>query len=237
MADYRNVDPKIGTLDDFDEMIVAFRRAGIKVVVDIVPNHCSSDHPWFQEALRSGPGSDARARFHFHDGASSTFWHYMGSGVELTTGKGPDKSEPPNEWLSTWRESVWTPVGDGQFYLHLYDAMQPDLNWDHPEVRADFLQTLRFWGDRGVAGYRVDVAGGLVKDMSEPFMSLAEVQLRAGMLRQNGKPKNYHPYLDREGVFEIYRDWRKVFNEYDPPLTCVRRGLSTEAQGERCDCG
>lgn len=218
MADYRNVDPTIGTLDDFDKMMAAFHRAGIKVIVDIVPNHCSADHPWFQEALRNERGSEARSRFHFHDGSSR-----MALAVleirSLTAGKGRDQSEPPNDWLSTWDESAWTPVGDGQFYLHLFDAMQPDLNWDHPAVRDDLMHTLRFWGDRGVAGFRVDVAQGLVKDMSEPYMSQAEVKRRAATLRQDGKPKDYHPYLDRDGVFEIYQDWRKVFNEYTPPLT------------------
>ena len=134
-------------------------------------------------------------------------------------GKGPDKSEPPNDWECLMGGSIWEPVGDGQYYLHMFDASQPDLNWDHQEVHDDFLTTLRFWGDRGVAGFRVDVAQGLVKDMSEPFISQAEVKERQGWLQTNGKENDYHPYWDREAIFDIFKAWRKVFNEYDPPLT------------------
>lgn len=134
-------------------------------------------------------------------------------------GKGEDQSQPPNDWECLWGGSVWEPVGDGQFYMHMFDKSQPDLNWDNPAVRDDFLQTLRFWGDRGVSGFRVDVAQALMKDLSEPFLTQAEVKERQGWLRQNGKTKDYHPYWDREAVFDIYKDWRKVFNEYNPPLT------------------
>ena len=101
----------------------------------------------------------------------------------------------------------------------MFDASQPDLNWDNESVRQDFLTTLRFWGDRGVAGFRVDVAQSLAKDLSEPFMSQSEVEERTGWLRKNGKSKDYHPFWDRDQVFEIFKSWRKIFNEYDPPLT------------------
>jgi alpha-glucosidase len=99
--------------------------------------------------------------------------------------------------MSGWDETLWTSVGDGQFYLHLFDASQPDLNWDNKEVQDDFLKTLEFWGDRGVAGFRVDVAQGLKKDLSMPFMLESEVKERQGWVRKNGKEKNYHPYMDR----------------------------------------
>ena len=248
VADYRNVDPNIGTLDDFDEMIAALKAVDIKVMVDIVPNHCSEEHPWFQEALKSPAGSNARARFHFHDGA---FWlllthslsaryrraiafHNISASVSAAcssarclchdpvpdiAGKGPDKKEPPNDWDCLWTGSIWEPVGDGQYYMHMFDTSQPDLNWDHPDVHADFLETLRFWGDRGVGGFRIDVAQALAKDMSEPFITYAEAKERQGWLRKDGKATDYHPYWDREQVFDIYKTWRKVFNSYDPPLT------------------
>ncbi|HEX2075814.1 MAG TPA: alpha-amylase family glycosyl hydrolase, partial [Geodermatophilus sp.] len=138
--DYRDVDPRLGTLEHFDEMVAEAHRLGIKVVVDIVPNHTSNRHAWFREALTSPPGSPARDRYIFRDGA------------------GPDGSEPPSDWVSHFGGRAWTRVPDGQWYLHLFAREQPDLNWDNPEVRADFLRTLRFWSDRGVDGFRVDVA-------------------------------------------------------------------------------
>jgi len=101
----------------------------------------------------------------------------------------------------------------------MFDSSQPDLNWDHPDVAEDFLTTLRFWADRGVAGFRVDVAHGMVKDMSQPFMSEAEMQKIWKVLRLNGNEANIHPLWDRTEVHEIYKKWRDVFNEYDPPLT------------------
>ena len=101
----------------------------------------------------------------------------------------------------------------------MFDTFQPGLNRDNESVREDFLTTLRFWGDRGVAGFRVDVAQALAKDLSEPYISQAEVDERTGWLRKNGKIKDYHPFWDREQVFEIFKSWRKVFQEYDPPLT------------------
>ena len=128
------------------------RRRGA-VIVDIVPNHTSDLHPWFQEALAAAPGSPARARYIFRDGT------------------GPDGSEPPSDWISHFGGPAWTRVPDGQWYCHLFAREQPDLNWDNREVRDDFLATLRFWADRGVDGFRVDVAHALAKDLSEPLRS------------------------------------------------------------------
>lgn len=196
VADYRNVDPRLGTLDDFDAMVEALHARGIRVVVDIVPNHTSDQHVWFQEALAAGRGSAARERYIFREGT------------------GPDGSEPPTDWISIFGGSAWQRVEDGQWYLHNFAVEQPDLNWDHPEVREDFLITLRFWSDRGVDGFRIDVAHMLTKDLTEPLPSRAQLD---AMDRSSGS----HPMIDRDDVHEIYADWRRVFNEYDPPRTAV----------------
>lgn len=195
VADYRNVDPKIGTLDEFDEMVAALHSAGIKVIVDIVPNHTSNLHEWFQAALAAAPGSPERDRYTFRDGL------------------GEDRTIPPSDWKSFFGGSAWEPVGDGQFYLHQFAVEQPDLNWDNPEVRADFLTTLRFWSDRGVDGFRVDVADLLVRDMSDPIPSEAELRTEPnnGTSRWHGRPE----------LNEIYAQWREVFDEYDPPRIAV----------------
>ena len=196
VADYRDVDPRLGTLADFDAMVEALHARGIHVVVDIVPNHSSDQHAWFQEALAAGRGSAARERYIFREGA------------------GPDGSEPPTDWASVFGGSAWERVEDGQWYLHNFATEQPDFNWDHPEVRADFLKTLRFWSDRGVDGFRIDVAHMLTKDLTEPLPSRAELD---AMDRTSGN----HPLIDRDDVHEIYAEWRQVFNEYDPPRTAV----------------
>jgi alpha-glucosidase len=191
--DYRDVDPRLGSLGDFDEMVAALHAAGIEVVVDIVPNHSSDRHAWFREALAAPPGSPARHRYVFRDGA------------------GPGGAEPPNDWQSLFGGPAWEPVGDGQWYFHHFAKEQPDLNWDDDEVRADFLATLRFWGDRGVDGFRVDAAHGLVKDLSEPYVPWADI---ADWYDVGG----HHPLWDQDEVHEVYASWRQVFDEYDPPL-------------------
>ncbi|GGC13293.1 glycoside hydrolase family 13 protein [Cellulomonas carbonis] len=198
--DYRDVDPRLGTLDDVDAMVAEAHRLGLKVVVDIVPNHSSDRHVWFQEALASPPGSPARDRYVFRDG------------------RGPDGSEPPSDWMSHFGGRAWTRVPDGQWYLHLFTREQPDFNWDNPEVREDFLTTLRFWSDRGVDGFRVDVAHGLAKDLSHPLRDVGGVHPDA----LTGIPLDgSHPYFDREEVHEIFREWREVLDEYDPPRSAV----------------
>lgn len=146
VADPRDVDPRFGTLADAQELIEAAHSQGIKFITDIVPNHFSSEHVWFQEALASDKGSVARSRFHFYDG------------------RGENGEIPPNNWISIFRGPAWTRTPDGQWYLHLFDSSQPDLNWDNPDVMADFEKTLRYWLDLGVDGFRVDVAHGLVKE-------------------------------------------------------------------------
>jgi alpha-glucosidase len=195
--DYRDVDPRLGTLADFDELSAALHEAEIKVIIDIVPNHSSDRHPWFQEALAAEPGSPARQRYIFRDGL------------------GPDGAEPPSDWPSHFGGSAWSRLPDGQWYLHLFAEQQPDFNWDNPDVRADFLSTLRFWSDRGVDGFRVDVAHGLAKDLSEPLRSSSVIETFE--LPLDGSS----PLFDRDDVHTIFTEWREVLDEYDPPRTAV----------------
>lgn len=205
VADYRDVDPRIGTLAEFDQMVAALHEAGIRVVVDIVPNHSSDLHPWFREALAAEPGSAARDRYIFRDG--------RGESGEL----------PPADWGSAFGGPAWEPVGDGQWYLHSFAKEQPDFNWDDPQVREDFLTTLRFWSDRGVDGFRIDVAHMLVKELIDPLPSQLELDaldVRSGR----------HPLRDRDEVHEVYAEWRALFNEYDPPRTAVAEAWVESAE-------
>jgi alpha-glucosidase len=149
VADYRDVDPRLGTLADFDALVAKARDRDIRVIIDLVPNHCSSEHPLFRAAIAAGPGSPERDRFIFREGQG-------------------DGERPPNNWSSSFGGPAWTRVPDGQWYLHLYDPSQPDWNWNHVVVREMFENVIRFWLDRGVAGLRIDVAHGLFKDPELP---------------------------------------------------------------------
>jgi alpha-glucosidase len=197
--DYREVDPLLGTLADFGELASGLHAHGIRVIVDIVPNHTSNRHPWFTEALAAPRGSPARARYIFRDG------------------RGPGGAQPPSDWPSLFGGPAWARTSDGQWYLHLFSAEQPDLNWQNREVREDFLTTLRFWADRGADGFRVDVAHGLAKDLTEPFGSLPAGPQPDGWPLPHGS----HPLWDRDEVHDIYAEWRQVFDEYEPPRTGV----------------
>ncbi|MDR6505245.1 glycoside hydrolase family 13 protein [Arthrobacter oryzae] len=204
--DYRNVDPKLGTLEDFAEMSAALHAAGIKLIADIVPNHSSDRHEWFKEALASPRGSAARERYIFRDG--------LGKNGEL----------PPSDWDSVFGGPAWERITEpdgtpGQWYMHIFAKEQPDLNWSNREIRDDFLKTLRFWSDRGVDGFRVDVAHALTKDLTEPLLS--KVELTEANTGTDGFPDGSHPFWDRDEVHEIYAEWREVFNEYNPPRTAV----------------
>ncbi|MCT1601585.1 glycoside hydrolase family 13 protein [Kocuria sp. p3-SID1433] len=201
VADYRDVDPRLGTLEDFDELVAALHERQIKVVVDIVPNHSSDQHVWFQEALAAEPGSPERARYIFREG------------------RGEHGELPPADWTSIFGGPAWTRVTEpdgtpGQWYLHLFASEQPDFDWSNPEVHQEFLTTLRFWSDRGVDGFRIDVAHGLAKDLPEQLPASAE-------LPDEFESLGAHPFWDRDEVHEIYREWRQVFDEYDPPRTAV----------------
>lgn len=202
VSNYRNVDPRLGTLEDFDTLATAVHDAGLKLIVDIVPNHSSDEHQWFRDALAAGPRSPERGRYLFRDGT------------------GPSGGNPPSNWSSHFGGSAWTRVtnpsgGPGQWYLHLFSRAQPDWNWEHPDVRQDFHRTLRFWADRGVDGFRVDVANLPAKDMSEPLKS------QSGAVDDLTPEEGQSPTFDRDRIQEIYRGWRDVFNEYDPPRSAV----------------
>src|SRR5688500_720078 len=195
VADYRAVDPRFGDLGDADKMITEAKTLGLKVIVDLVPNHTSSEHVWFGAALAAAPGSPERDRYIFRDG------------------RGPDGSEPPNGWQSVFGGPAWERVPDGQWYLHLFDVSQPDLNWGNPDVRAEFVSILRFWLDRGVDGFRVDVAHGLIKDADFADWHYAG-EILGGLAPEGAPPP---PMWDQDGVHEIYRQWRAVLDSYGQP--------------------
>ncbi|CAN7542266.1 glycoside hydrolase family 13 protein [Pseudomonas sp. LjRoot263] len=188
IADYCDVDPLFGTMDDFDRMLRQAHDKGIKVIIDLVPNHTSSAHNWFQSALKTPMGSAERNRYHFRDG------------------KGENGELPPNQWKSIFGGDAWSRIpGETQWYLHLFDSSQPDLNWDNPEVRAEFEDILRFWLKRGVDGFRVDVAHALVKESGLPDWD--------GPIKE-GSGINFGPMWDQEGVHDIYRSWNRVLKQF-----------------------
>ncbi len=189
VADYRTIDPAFGTLAEAEALIAEALELGIRTIVDVVPNHVSDQHDWFQAALAAGPGSAERERFWFHPG------------------KGDDGSEIPTRWVSSFAGSTWTRTTDpdgapGEWYLHLFTPEQPDLNWSHPDVRREHEDVLRFWFDRGVAGIRIDSAALPVKDPALP-----EVPEAPG--------PGQHPHLDRDELHDIYRGWRAVADSYE----------------------
>ncbi|MEU4730643.1 glycoside hydrolase family 13 protein [Streptomyces sp. NPDC023588] len=186
VADYRAVDPLFGDLADADELVRAAHALGLRIIVDIVPNHTSAEHPWFRAALRDPA---ARARYHFHPG--------RGTGGEL----------PPNDWESVFGGPAWTRVADGDWYLHLFAPEQPDLNWEHPEVAEEFTSVLRFWLDLGVDGFRVDVAHGMVKAPGMPDIGRGAQATLIGT-----EPL---PFFDQDGVHEIHRAWRRLLDSYE----------------------
>ncbi len=227
VADYRAVDPRFGELRDFDALLAQAHDLGIRVIVDLVPNHTSDEHTWFEEALAAPVGSAARDRYLFRDG------------------KGTHAEIPPNNWQSIFGGNAWTRLQEngvpGQWYLHLFDTKQPDLNWDNAEVRQEMRSVLRFWLDRGVDGFRVDVAHGLVKEKGLPDWSGQAAMVEGSeaaehaphtatpealnvVVDPSADPPQYRPkpamdppspYLDQDGVHEIYRDWHRVLKEYD----------------------
>jgi alpha-glucosidase len=188
VADYRAIDPAFGTLDEAETLIAEALELGIRTIIDVVPNHVSDRHPWFQAALAAGPGAPERDRFWFRPGG------------------GPGGDEPPTGWVSEFRGVPWTRTTDpdgtpGQWYLHLFTAEQPDLNWEHPDVRAEHEDILRFWFDRGAAGVRIDSAALLVKDPGLP--EVPEEPAPGG-----------HPIHDRDALHDIYRGWRAIAESY-----------------------
>ncbi|MGO4460893.1 glycoside hydrolase family 13 protein [Streptomyces sp. M-16] len=186
VADYRAVDPLFGDLADADDLVRAAHELGLRVIVDVVPNHTSERHPWFLDALAGEPG--ARARYFFRPG------------------RGADGALPPNDWESVFGGPAWTRVPDGSWYLHLFAPEQPDLDWDHPEVAAEFASVLRFWLDLGVDGFRVDVAHGMVKAPGLPDIGRGAQATLIGT-----EPL---PFFDQDGVHAIHRSWRRLLDSY-----------------------
>jgi alpha-glucosidase len=189
IADYRSIDPVFGTLADADALISEAHAHGIKIIIDIVPNHASSQHPWFAAALAAGPGSAERSRFWFRPGRGTT--------GEL----------PPNNWQSIFGGPAWTRVVEadgapGEWYLHLFAPEQPDYNWDSADVRREFEDVLRFWFSRGADGIRIDSAALLCKDAALPDIPGTE------------PPSPAHPYTDRDDVHAIYQTWRAIADSY-----------------------
>jgi alpha-glucosidase len=190
VADPRDVDPLFGDLAEFDRLLADAHERGLRVTVDLVPNHSSDQHVWFQEALASPPGSAARERYIFRDGVER---------ADGTVG-------PPNNWPSIFGGPAWHQVPDGQWYLHIFAPEQPDLNWDNPEVAADLETTLRFWLDRGVDGFRIDVGHGMAKPAGLPDMDITDLELL--------ESADDDLRFDRDGVHDIHRMIRRVLDEY-----------------------
>ena len=204
VADYRTIDPLFGTLADADALVHAAHDLGLKVLIDLVPNHTSDEHEWFVAALAAAPGSPERERYIFRDGL------------------GVDGAEPPNNWRSVFGGIAWTRVlgadgRPGQWYLHIFDTKQPDLNWDNPLVRDEFIDILRFWLDRGVDGFRVDVAHGLVKAPGLPDFAVAQELLGAIPGAGDDSLEARAPMWDQDGVHEVYQRWRQVLDSYGEP--------------------
>jgi alpha-glucosidase len=193
VSDHRDIEPIFGTLADADALLAEAHALGLKVIVDLVPNHTSDEHEWFRAALAAGPGSRERRRYLFRDG------------------RGEHGEIPPNDWVSNFGGPAWTRVTgpdgtEGQWYLHLFDPKQPDLDWTNPEVVAEFAAILRFWLDRGVDGFRIDVAHGLAKDPEMPDLQ--------GRWETGGPAVVGHPHWDRDEVHEVYRGWRRIADSY-----------------------
>jgi alpha-glucosidase len=187
VADYVDIDERYGGLLALEKLLTSAHERGIRVLLDLVPNHCSDQHPWFRAALAAPLGSPERARFHFREG------------------RGADGAEPPNNWQSTFGGPAWTRAPDGQWYLHSFDSTQPDLNWGNPDVADMFDDVLRTWFDRGVDGFRIDVAYAMVKHPDLPDVDEA-----------GGNPYQWN----QPGVHKVFRRWRAVADAYqrDIPL-------------------
>lgn len=200
VTDYRLVDPRLGEVADVEDLIDAAHAKDMKIFMDIVPNHTSSAHAWFQEVLHSEPGSPAWDRY------------------VIKEGKGANHEIPPTNWQSVFHGDAWTPLvlANGEktqyWYLHIFDSSQPDVNWENQEVRVEFESILKFWFDLGIDGFRIDVAHGLIKDQSFPdidYESIPEQELLGDPILS--------PFWDQDGVHDVYRSWRKLADSYDTP--------------------
>jgi alpha-glucosidase len=196
VSNYVDVDPIFGTLADFDMLLEKAHSLGLRVMIDLVPNHSSDQHQWFQKALAAEPGSPERAFYHFKDG------------------KGENGELPPNNWVSMFGGPAWTRVTEsdgkpGQWFVHLFDSSQPDLNWANPQVQLEFENILKFWLDRGVDGFRVDQPHAMAKAAGLPDHPYVE-EAGAGFIEGRENP----PMWFQEEVHEIFRNWRKILESY-----------------------
>jgi alpha-glucosidase len=203
VADYRSIDPLFGTNEEFDTLLAKAKTLGLRIIVDIVPNHSSDQHELFQAALKAAPGSPEREMYMFRDG--------NGENGEL----------PPNNWESVFGGKAWTRITEpdgtpGQWYLHIFDSSQPDFNWESPKVRQFFLDVLAFWLDKGVDGFRIDVAHGLVKEVGLPDVKVAATHVAGEKDRETE-----HPFWGQDGVHEIIRGWRDLLNTYEDRAMCA----------------
>jgi alpha-glucosidase len=191
VSDYFNIEPDYGTLSDFSELVEAAHSLGLRVLLDVVPNHCSNQHAWFQEALAGGPGCAARSRFWFRPG------------------RGVDGAEPPNNWQAIFGGSAWTRVCEpngqpGEWYLGLFTPFQPDWNFGDPSVVDHFHQLLTFWFDLGVDGFRADAVIYLGKTEGLPDSPLHDV----------ANPVNpLYTYVASQ--HEVWRGWRSLVDSYE----------------------
>lgn len=193
VSNYVDVDPLFGSLEDFDALISRAHELGLRVLVDLVPNHTSDQHHWFQRALNAAPGSPDRDYYHFKDGEDGL---------------------PPNNWVSMFGGPAWTQLTNpdgtpGQWYCHLFDSSQPDLNWENPAVQKEFEEILRFWLERGVDGFRVDQPHAMAKAKGLPDHPYVD-RAGAGFIEGEESP----PMWFQDSVHEIFRSWRKILDSY-----------------------
>jgi alpha-glucosidase len=215
ISDYRKIDPIFGTNEDFDVLLAKAKSLGIRIIVDIVPNHTSDQHEWFKAALKSPKGSKERDYYHFKDG------------------KGANGELPPNNWQSIFGGPAWSRITEsdgtpGQWYLHLFDSSQPDLNWENPAIPNEFDNILRFWLDKGVDGFRVDVAHGMVKRAGLPDATIYDENLRERSISKMTmqEAEEAVPYWGQPGVHDAIRRFRRVIDEYDDRAMCAEASMS-----------
>ena len=219
VADYRDVDPIFGNLDDLRNLIKELHASGIRLFIDIVPNHTSWDHDWFLEALEHPPVNDPSVPSLTRYSEGPWARYHLIRGREGGT-------VSPNDWPSVFGGNTWHQVDDadgnpsGWWYLHIFDKSQPDIDWTNPEVRDEFLGHLKFWFDMGVDGFRIDVAHGLVKAEGYPDY----------VPPGPGEPSYYVPFWDQDPVHDIWREWRAVAEQYDPPRVFVAEAWVNPAE-------
>jgi alpha-glucosidase len=218
VSDYKDIDPLFGNLADFDALVAKAKTLGLRIIVDLVPNHSSDQHVWFQAALNAAPGSTERNRYMFRDG------------------KGENGELPPNNWESVFGGQAWTRIIEadgklGQWYLHIFDSTQPDFNWENEEVREEFDSVLRFWLDRGASGFRIDVAHGMIKVDGLPDVvhhsstmsgqdSPDDVKTQESEDELISRLEIENPFWGQPGVHTINKRFRKILDEYDERVMC-----------------